>query len=136
MSADNIYQLKVTLRHVTPLIWRRILVMSDTTIAQLHFVLQTVMGWEDLHLHQFCLHGRNYGIYRVGGIRFDDNPQQVKLCDFKLRTGERFLYEYDLGAGWQHDLRLELILPPSPRKKYPACIGGGGDCPPEDCGGP
>ena len=136
MSAEKVYQLKVTLRHITPLIWRRLLVTSDTTIAQLHFVLQIVMGWEDLHLHQFCLHGRTYGIYRVGGIRFDDHPQQVKLCDFKLRKGERFLYEYDLGAGWQHDLRLELILPLNPRKKYPVCTGGGGDCPPEDGGGP
>ncbi len=93
MSADKVYQLKVTLRHITPLIWRRLRVTSDTTIARLHDILQTVMGWEDLHLHQFHIHGRTYGISRDGGILFDDDPHRVKLCDFKLRKGERFLYE-------------------------------------------
>ncbi len=136
MSADKVYQLKVTLRHITPLIWRRLLVTRDTTIAQFHYILQTVMGWEDLHLHQFRIHGRTYGISRDGGILFDDDPHRVKLCDFKLRNGECFLYEYDMGNWWQHDIRLELILPLEPRKKYPVCTGGGGDCPPEDCGGP
>jgi Plasmid pRiA4b ORF-3-like protein len=45
MSADKVYQLKVTLRHITPPIWRRLLVTSDTTIARLHDTLQTVMGF-------------------------------------------------------------------------------------------
>lgn len=145
MSADKndkktgivtVYQLKVTLRHVSPMIWRRLLVTSDTTIAQMHGILQTVMGWEDLHLHQFRIHGRTYGIYREGGISFRDDPYQVKLRDFKLRKGERFVYEYDFGDFWQHDLRLEQVLPLEAGKKYPTCIDGEGDCPPEDCGGP
>ena len=99
MTANNkqnvvkVYQLKVTLRHITPLIWRRVLVKSDTTIAQMHSILQIAMGWEDLHLHLFRIHGKDYGIYRSGGISFADNPHQVRLGDFKLRKGERFLYE-------------------------------------------
>jgi hypothetical protein len=132
----EVYQLKITLRHITPLIWRRVLVKSDTTIAQMHGILQTVMGWEDLHLRQFCIHGKTYGIYRDGGIFFADDPDKVKLSDFKLRKGERFLYEYDMGDWWQHDIRLELVLLLEPRKKYPVCTDGDGDCPPEDCGGP
>ena len=142
MSADKnkdivkVYQLKVTLRHITPLIWRRLLVKSDTTIAQMHSILQTVMGWEDLHLHQFHIHGKDYGIYRDGGISFADNPHQVRLRDFKLRKGERFVYEYDMGDWWQHDIRLEMVVPLEARKKYPVCTDGDGDCPPEDCGGP
>jgi hypothetical protein len=143
----QIYQLKVVLRHCSPMIWRRLLVHSDTTIAQLHTILQIVMGWEDLHLHRFRIYGKEYGIYREGGILFDDNPFQVKLADFRLRPGERFEYEYDMGDLWQHDIRLEQVLPVpgepldtidprDPRKTYPVCTGGSGDCPPEDCGGP
>ena len=55
MSADTppaprkVYQLKVVLRQCSPLIWRRLLVTSDTTIAQLHTILQIAMGWEDVH---------------------------------------------------------------------------------------
>jgi hypothetical protein len=123
------------------MIWRRLLVTSDTTIAQLHAILQTAMGWEDLHLHRFRIYGKQYGIYREGGILFDDNPFQVKLSDFKLRPGERFEYEYDMGDFWQHDIRLEQVLPAqaaplNPLKSYPVCIAGAGDCPPEDSGGP
>jgi hypothetical protein len=132
----TVYQLKVSLRHISPLIWRRLLVTSDTTIAQLHAIVQIAMGWEDLHLHQFRIHGKTYGISRVGGISFADDPHQVTLADFKLRKNERFSYEYDMGDYWQHDLRLEAVLPLEPRTRYPVCTAGAGDCPPEDCGGP
>jgi len=135
-ASVTVYQLKVSLRAITPMIWRRLLVTSDSTIAQLHAVLQIAMGWEDLHLHRFRIHGKTYGIYRVGGISFADDPHQVILADFKLRKGERFVYEYDMGDFWQHDIRLERVLPLDPRKRYPVCTAGDGDCPPEDCGGP
>jgi hypothetical protein len=135
-ASAPVYQLKIVLRDCSPLIWRRLLVPSDTTIAQLHAIVQTAMGWEDVHLHRFWVHGQEYGIYRDGGIWFDDDPYTVTLADFKLRPGERFLYEYDMGDFWQHDLRLEAMLPRDPRKTYPVCTAGAGDCPPEDCGGP
>ena len=132
----QVYQLKVVLRDCSPLIWRRLLVISDTSLGQLHIILQLAMGWEDWHLHRFRIYGKEYGIYREGGMVFDDNPFQVKLADFKLRAGECFAYEYDMGDFWPHDLRLEQVLPLDPRQTYPVCIAGAGDCPPEDCGGP
>ena len=132
----RVYQLKVALRDISPLIWRRLLVTRETTIAQLHDIVQIAMGWEDLHLHQFRIHGKAYGIYRDGGISFADDPHQVMLADFKLRTGERFIYEYDMGDFWQHDIRFEGVLPFDASTHYPVCTAGAGDCPPEDCGGP
>lgn len=132
----QVYQLKVVLRDCSPLIWRRLLVRSDTSLGQLHTILQIAMGWEDIHLHRFRIYGKEYGIYREGGMVFDDNPFQVKFADFKLRAGECFAYEYDMGDFWQHDIRLEQVLPLDPRQTYPVCIAGAGDCPPEDCGGP
>ncbi len=87
-------------------------------------------------MHRFRIFGREYGIYRDGGMFFNDNPFQVKLSDFKFRTSERFEYEYDMGDFWQHDIRLEAVLPHDPGKTYPLCVAGSGDCPPEDCGGP
>lgn len=132
----TIYHLRVTLRDVSPLVWRRLLVRSDTTIAQLHDVLQIAMGWEDAHLQQFRIHGKAYGVYHEGGMTFADNPHTVRLADFRLRKGERFVYEYDFGDFWQHDIRLEQMGPPTTRVHYPVCTVGSGDCPPEDCGGP
>jgi len=53
-----VYQIKIVLRDCSPLIWRRLLVPGDTTIAELHPIVQTVMGWQDLHLHRFRVHGK------------------------------------------------------------------------------
>ena len=97
-------------------------------------MMQIAMGWEDLHLHQFRVHGKAYGVEGECGITFVDSPHRVTLADFKLRKGEKFVYEYDMGDFWEHDIRLEQTLPLDERKRYPVCIAGGGDCPPEDCG--
>jgi hypothetical protein len=51
-SERVILQLRAVLRGISPLIWRRLLVPSDTSIAQLHAILQVAFGWEDMHLHR------------------------------------------------------------------------------------
>ena len=135
-QTELIYQLKITLRGISPLIWRRVLVRSDTTIAHLHAIVQMTMGWENLHLHRFRIHGRAYGVARLGGLLFADDAAQIRLSRFRLRAGERFLYEYDLDDLWQHDIRIDGVRPAVPPYGYPVCIAGAGTCPPEDCGGP
>src|SRR5262245_60305503 len=57
----QIFQLKVQLRNVRPPIWRRLLVPSDMTLADLHDVIQTAMGWTNTHLHEFEIDGMSYG---------------------------------------------------------------------------
>ena len=57
------------------------------------------------------------------------------LADFHFRTGEQFLYEYDFGDRWEHQIRLEQILPGAEQGVFPVCIGGSRCAPPEDCGG-
>jgi len=39
-----VYQIKVTLKGIKPPVWRRIQVAGETTLAQLHRILQRVMG--------------------------------------------------------------------------------------------
>ena len=131
-----VYQLRVVLRGISPLIWRRLLVRSDSTIADLHATLQFALGWSDDHLHRFGAHGCEYGISYAGGLSFRDDPHEVLLADLGLRAGERFLYEYDFTDGWRHDVRVEAILPLETARPYPVCTGGRRAVPPEDCGGP
>lgn len=133
-EAVCVYQFKAVLRGVSPMVWRRILLRSDQTIADLHYSLQIVMGWTDSHLHRFHIHGKDYGVAHEGGIWFDDNPEKVRLGGFGFRLRERFLYEYDFYDLWQHDVRLEKVLPWRSRQ-CPVCTGGHGAAPPEDCGG-
>ena len=63
------------------------------------------------------------------------NPWQVRLSDLHLRIKERFLYEYDFHACWQHQIRLERTLPFDPTQTYPMCIGGARQAPPHWCNG-
>jgi Plasmid pRiA4b ORF-3-like protein len=132
----EVYPLHVWLREISPLIWRRLLVRCDSTIADLHYTLQMAMGWEGYHLHQFVIRGKRYGVPQPGGVWFPDDPTQVRLADLRLRLRERFLYEYDFGDLWQHEIRVEKKLPAHPKHRYPTCIGGRRAAPPEDCGGP
>ena len=131
-----IYQLKVVLQGISPMIWRRLLVCSDNTISGLHYTIQIAMGWSDDHLHQFRIHAKRYGIYRTGGVSFSDDPNTVRLKDLGLRINERFYYEYDFTDDWQHLIRVETTLAPEAHRHYPVCIDGRRACPPEDCGGP
>ena len=135
-ASPQIYQFRVWLREISPAIWRRILVRSDSTIADLHETLQIVMGWTDFHLHQFLIRGQAYGIPRLYGPLFKDNPRILRLADFRFLRGERFVYEYDFGDFWQLELRLEKMLPIDPRQTYPRCLDGARATPEEDCGGP
>lgn len=132
----EVYQFRVYLREISPAIWRRVQLRSDQTIADLHYTLQIAMGWSDMHLNRFVIRGKQYGVGHIGGISFSNNPHHVKLSDFQFRPLERFLYEYDFGDLWQHEVRLEKKLPLDPKKSYPCCIGGARKAPPEDCGGP
>lgn len=107
------------------MIWRRLLVPGDYSIADLHFILQIAFDWDDWNLHRFFIHGKDYGIYHSGGMSFSDDPYQVRLADFKFRKGEKFLYEYDFFNGWKHLLRIEDILSVDVQKHYPLCTDGG-----------
>ena len=132
----QIYLLHVWMHQISPMIWRRLLVRSDTTIADLHYTLQIAFGWSDEHLNRFHIHGQDYGVYHDGGINFSTDPNQVRLSNFKFRINERFLYEYDFGDYWQHEVRVEARLAKKDKRLYPYCIGGKRRAPPEDCGGP
>ena len=43
----QVYQLRIWIRKISPQIWRRLLVRSDSTIAELHDILQIAFGWSN-----------------------------------------------------------------------------------------
>ncbi len=118
------------------MIWRRILVKSNSSLADLHYAIQITMGWSDTHLHQFDIWGKQYGLSYDGGIIFPDKAREVYLQNFQFRVNEKFMYEYNFFASWEHEIRLEKKLLLDSKKTYPLCIAGNYVSPPEDCGGP
>ena len=130
-----VYQINVTLKGSKPPIWRRIHVTSETTLAQLHRILQRVMGWEGYHLYQFVVGGLEYGDPSILEEMEGEDARRVTLATLVRGEQDTFLYEYDFGDGWDHELLVEKILPPEAGKRYPVCLAGKRACPPEDCGG-
>ncbi len=64
-----------------------------------------------------------------------ENDKTVKLNQVVSTAPARFIYEYDFGDGWEHEILVEKILPPEEGVRYPVCLAGKRACPPEDCGG-
>jgi Plasmid pRiA4b ORF-3-like protein len=133
----EIYQIKVTLRGSQPTVWRRMQVKSDTTLAKLHRILQCVMGWEDVHLHNFVIQGQRYGVSAEHhhASRETRDERKCKLCEIVEATNGQFVYHYDLGDDWLHTLEIEKTFPPEERVRYPICLTGACACPPEAVGG-
>jgi hypothetical protein len=135
----GIYQLKVTLLGTNPPVWRRLVVPANMTLAQLHDVLQSAMGWEDSHMHEFSVGHRRFGRPspedRLMGMPSVENERMVDLSSVLGRVGAKAIYTYDFGDSWEHGIVLEKRLPADPNMMYPVCVDGQLACPPEDCGG-
>ena len=133
-------QVHVTLDEILPPVWRRLVVPLDTTLAELHHILQAAMGWTNSHLHEFEVGGLSYGdIDTLSAERTHDDARvydsnEVRLRDFSRKPGTSFIYVYDYGDDWRHKLEKLVTLKPAP--KTATCVEGGRCCPPEDVGGP
>jgi hypothetical protein len=138
---EAVYQLKIKLKDIRPPVWRRVMV-SDCLLTKLHEVIQIVMGWTDSHMHQFVVNGTYYGPASPDDFGFGmdmevEDEEGVLLSEIlKGDRKVRFEYDYDFGAGWQHDIEFERVVEREPKAKYPRCVEGARACPPEDVGGP
>ena len=134
-SIENIYQIKIVLYDSKPPIWRRLLVPDSISLYKLHQIIQIAMGWSDSHLHQFIIHGEYYSIPHPEDNRPIIDERSYRLGQIAPSEGDKFIYEYDFGDSWDHEVLVEKILPPEPGVKYPVCIKGKRACPPDDVGG-
>ncbi len=114
-----VYQLHVLLHGVEPAVWRRLLVSSNTSLAELHGIVQAAFGWSDTRRHQFVIRGRRYG-----GSQTDVLSESAALATFCFRPKERFLYLYGLGDEWRHQIRFEGAAVFSGDLASAVCISG------------
>lgn len=126
---DDVLQLKVGLDRFSPPVWRRILAPAGTSLGLLHRVLQIAFEWDDDHLHVFTVDGAEYADRRLECYDEDD----LTLAAALPRIGATLAYQYDLGASWDHTVRLEKVLPADPDARI-TCTDGRGDAPVEDWG--
>lgn len=132
------FRVRLDLSHTKPPVWRRLEIPGDTTLPQLHEVIQAAMGWTGSHLHRFRTGHDPYAPEFLTGFDLDEGDEGmpedgVRLDQLVADEGDRLWYDYDFGDNWEHVLRVEKVLDTPPQ--VAACTGGKLACPPEDCGG-
>ncbi len=136
--STEVLQIKIILKDIKPSIWRRVLVKDDITFYQFHRIIQTVMGWEGYHLYGFDVYGEQIG---EKDDEWEDlfeikNASSIKLSNYRFEPKTKFIYVYDFGDDWVHEILVEKVLQVEKGVKCPVCIKGKRNCPPEDVGGP
>ena len=138
-------RLQVELVLMPERVWREIILPANATFWDLHVALQDVFGWLDRHLHQFTVDDISTGETLRFGIPDDSGFHgsgevlagwEHLIGNFLRPDMPPFLYSYDFGDDWQHKVEVLELLRGQDLSALPVCVGGGGRCPEEDCGGP
>jgi hypothetical protein len=139
------YRVRVDLKGAKPPVWRRLELASDLMLDELHGILQVTFDWHDVHLHQFgagptSFYDREteYFLSEYAIEEGDDEgaPEaDVRLDEVLAEPGDRLVYVYDFGDGWEHVIKLEAVLPRDARALRAVCTKGRQPSPAEDCGG-
>ncbi|MBN1612671.1 MAG: plasmid pRiA4b ORF-3 family protein [Polyangiaceae bacterium] len=132
----SVYELHVRLRDIEPPIWRTLEIPGSATLEDVHYAIQVAMGWQNSHLHQFTIGKHRYGMVHLDEVDElgDLEDERAHLLQDVARRGAVFLYEYDFGDSWEHDVKVQRVSSAAERVA-PRCLGGERACPPEDCGG-
>jgi hypothetical protein len=131
----SVHQLKLTLLEINPPIWRRLQVSSAINLRRLHDVIQEAMGWTQSHLYRFEINGVEFGEPDPEFGLPIRSAKATQLRKIAPEAGSTFLYEYDFGDSWEHQILVEQVLTPEHGVAYPRCVAGERACPPEDSGG-
>ena len=133
--APTDYTIRVELEGVEPLVWRRLRISSDLPLPLFARVLETAMGWQSYHLHQFVL----------GNVAFGDADDEmgytidgtdVLIKQILPEAGNEVRFDYDFGDDWHHLVRVEAIAEIGDEDPLSALVlDGARACPPEDVGG-
>lgn len=135
-SPFSIYQLKIKLRAINPPIWRRFQVSGNISLYKLHLILQSIMRWQNYHLFEFQIGEIRFGIPDPDDFYGTISARRYKLNKVIAKEKTKFLYHYDFGDGWEHEIVVEKIIPSEQELKHPVCLEGERRGPPEDSGGP
>jgi hypothetical protein len=136
-SPRSVYELNVSLNGIDPPIWRQVQLWEDTTLPELHRILQILFGWNGVHAHEFALAGQVYGSPNTAHPnRTILDEKAIPLNRLLTTIGDELTYTYDFGDNWRHHLTLAASYAPEDDAFYPRCVAGERPAPPDDAGGP
>lgn len=71
------------------MIWRRLQIDGNTSIADLYYIIQIAMGWDDDYLHHFHIHGIDSGLSRAGCDSFRQDADWFRRKQFDSREMQK-----------------------------------------------
>ena len=137
MMIEPVARVRIKLRRVRPTVWRRVDVPILYTLAELHDIIQVVMGWRNSHLHEFKIDGVSFAAPDPAGDPGDGETGDARSIALKTvvdRGYRRFEYLYDFGDGWEHEVIVEDVRDGEAGIDYPGFVGGARRCPPGERG--
>ncbi|CUW37113.1 conserved protein of unknown function [Magnetospirillum sp. XM-1] len=136
---EPIARIRIELQDIEPKIWRRVDVPLSTSLMGLHDIIQVAMGWQDEHLFDFRVGDKIYSEPYPDDDMYERktyNAKSIRLKTLVERGVGQFLYTYDFGDNWQHDIVIESVRDGDAEVDYPVFVDGAKRCPPDDVGGP
>ena len=138
------FDFTVSLQDVLPRPWRRFLLQSSARFASLHSAIQDACGWTNSHLYLFRAAG-DYQHDVIAGLRLEDGDDDMNSSVpsakqkpvaryFGAEGRTTYLYVYDFGDEWTHDVQLNDIVT-LPDRFTRRLLGGQHAFPPDDSGG-
>lgn len=141
---------KITLNGASPAVWRRLNIMSGSTMGELGAWIESVMGFHGCHLHQMHVSHPDHGSAVMVPEQEMAHPEAygpgmtdestVPIYKYFTLDNRKGKYIYDFGDNWEHTIELEEILADADANaedevEIETCVAGEGFTPPEDCGG-
>ena len=131
-----------------PKIWRTVALQASQTLDDLHAIIYDAFDRYDEHLYSFyfpqpCTKGRarlrtatEYAHPYCEEEDFgSDKPvtsaAKTTLASLTLRTKQKFLYLFDFGDSWWHEITVEQVDSPAERGRYPRILERHGASPPQ-----
>lgn len=132
----KIFQVYIELQYTDPKVWRRLLLRPETTLPELHQIIQAAFDWTGSHLHDFSYKKMHFSPDSEYNVLFNGKKyHEIEISHLFTTTKDILKYEYDFGDSWTHHIRREKYVPYYDVLKYPVCIGGAMNSPMEDMGG-
>ena len=83
------------------------------------------------------INGEEIGMSDMDEFGGDDvlNEGAILLKEKIILEKQKFVYLYDFGDNWNHQITVSKFLEAKKDAFYPRCVRGARNTPPEDCGG-
>jgi hypothetical protein len=93
------------------------------------------MGWTNSHLHSLRVADRCETTLSEDSGEDEIDEDEATVLE-ALGDERRFLYDYEFGDDWTHEVVVEELTWSTPGLNFAVRLDGQNACPPEDVGGP